>query len=79
MSEHDLKKLYELVIDNDDKGISELLDIFQPVIYKNSYISGELDLDCVQELNIKLYTCVKNFKFKSKEEIRKYLSNQQFF
>lgn len=73
MSEYNLKKLHELANDNDDEAMNELIKRFQPLIYKNSYISGNLDLDCVQELNIKLYNCVRKFSFETKEEIKRSL------
>lgn len=79
MSKCNLEELYELVIDNDNEAIDELIDRFKPLIYNNSYIDGELDLDCVQELNIKLYNCVRKFKFKSKYQIKEYLSVEQLF
>ena len=74
MSEHNFKELYESTIDGDEEAIEEIIDIFKPIIYKNSYINGELDNDCVQELNIKLYLCIKNFKFKSKKDLKEYLA-----
>lgn len=73
MNNSDFKYLYNLAKEDDEEAIKELVDKFQPLIYKNSYINGELDLDCVQELNLKLYKCIKKFKFKSKEEIKEYL------
>jgi DNA-directed RNA polymerase specialized sigma24 family protein len=69
----DLRELYKLAREDNDEAIEELISRFKPLIYKNSYISGELDLDCVQELTIKLYKCIKKFEFKSKEEVKEYL------
>ena len=77
MGEYNLKKLHELVIDNDEEATKELIETFQPLIYKNSYINGNLDLDCVQELNIKLYNCAKKFDLKCKEEIEEYLLTKE--
>ncbi|MGO1581437.1 MAG: helix-turn-helix domain-containing protein [Mammaliicoccus vitulinus] len=73
MNNSDLRDLHNLAKEDDDEATKELIDKFQPLIYKNSYINGELDLDCVQELTIKLYKCIKKFEFKSKEEIKEYL------
>lgn len=69
----DLKELYELVKEDDEQAIREIIDKFEPLIYKNSYINGKIDPDCIQELMIKLYNCIKNFEFKTKEEVEKYL------
>lgn len=73
MSDHDLRELYELAKEDDEQAIKEIIDKFEPLIYKNSYINGKIDPDCIQELMIKLYNCIKNFEFKTKEEVEKYL------
>ena len=79
MSEHNFKELYESAINGDEEAIEQIIDTFQPIIYKNSYINGELDKGCIQELNIKLYLCIKKFKFKSKKELKEYLSSLQLY
>lgn len=73
MSDDNLKQLYELAKEDDEKAFEEITEKFEPLIYKNSYISGELDPDCIQELKIKLYNCIKKFEFKTKEEFASYL------
>ncbi|MCR1899967.1 helix-turn-helix domain-containing protein [Irregularibacter muris] len=73
MSNYDLKELYELAKKDDEEAIKEIIDKFEPLTYKNSYINGEVDPDCIQELHIKLYNCIKNFDFRIKEDFKKYL------
>lgn len=73
MSNSDLRKLCELAKEGDEQAITQIITKFEPLIYKNSYINGEIDPDCIQELMIKLYNCIKKFEFKTKEEIEKYL------
>ena len=51
--------------------INEILKDFKPLIYKNSFINGQFDQDCFQELNIKLINCIKQFNFSPDMDIYK--------
>lgn len=73
MSNHDLKKLCELAKKNDEQAIREIMEKFEPLIYKSSYIYGDFDHDCIQELKLKVYDCIKKFEFNVKEDVGKYL------
>jgi hypothetical protein len=57
-----LKKFYKAQ-NGDENSIKEILKEFKPLIYKNSFINGKFDEDCFQELNIKLMSCIQQFRF----------------
>lgn len=73
MSDYDLKKLCELAKKKDEQAIREIIEKFEPLIYKSSYIDGNFDDDCVQELKIKVCDCIEKFEFNIKEDFEKYL------
>ena len=47
----------------DGEALRELIEMFQPLVIKNSIINGRFDEDCFQELSIKLIKCIRNFEF----------------
>jgi hypothetical protein len=74
MSDAFLRQLFEAAQRGDGDAIGTILDIFQPMIYKNSCINGYFDCDCFQELSIKFIHCIKTFKFTNISDITKYFS-----
>ncbi|EOD01406.1 helix-turn-helix domain-containing protein [Caldisalinibacter kiritimatiensis] len=69
-----IKELFQSAKKGNEKALEQLLIIFNPIIYKNSYINGEFDEDCYQELRIKLIDCIKNFKFNGITSVYDYLN-----
>lgn len=64
MNETDFKVLFEKAQSGDSNAMEELIKMFMPVLYKNSYINGSLDKDCLQELIIKFMKSVHKFSFR---------------
>ncbi|AFS77121.1 hypothetical protein Curi_c00390 [Gottschalkia acidurici 9a] len=58
-----LEKLVVKAQQGDGVAMSTLISMFYPLIRKNSYINGELNEDCVQELTIRLIIAIRRFKF----------------
>jgi len=46
----------------DSKATEELLNMYRPLLYKESLISGIFDEDLFQELCIVFLTCISKFK-----------------
>ncbi|CAM3299139.1 RNA polymerase factor sigma-70 [Filibacter tadaridae] len=67
MNETDFKILFEYAQSGDTKAMEELIKMFMPVLCKNSFINGNLDKDCLQELTIKFIKSVQKFKFRETE------------
>lgn len=63
MKNTDLIGNFHKAQNGDKNALKEILNTFEPLIYKNSFIKGKFDQDCFQELNIKLIGCIKRFDF----------------
>ncbi|MBB6218728.1 hypothetical protein HNQ80_004903 [Anaerosolibacter carboniphilus] len=74
MSDAFLRQLFDAAQRGDGDAIGSILDIFKPMIYKNSCINGCFDGDCFQELCIKFIYCIKNFKFTNISDITRYFN-----
>ncbi len=66
IEERQLKKLFTMAKQGDEKAISILLILLQPRIRRNSYINGSFNEDCFQELSIRLFTGLKKFQYEEK-------------
>lgn len=75
MDDKELRELFEVAQNGNDDALSKLLEIFKPVIVKNSMIDGRFDEDCFQELIVKFIECIKNFKFDGKIDIDSFVKN----
>lgn len=58
-----IKGLFQSAKEGNEEALERLLILFDPIIYKNSFIDNKFDEDCYQELRIKLIECIKNFEF----------------
>ena len=47
----------------DKIAMAKLLEIFHPLLYKNSMLGGRFDEDLYQELSINLIHCINSFQF----------------
>ncbi|QUH19526.1 helix-turn-helix domain-containing protein [Alkaliphilus sp. B6464] len=63
MEDRELRKVFHNAQNGDKDSIQKILEMFQPLVHKNSFIDGKFDEDCFQELNIKLINCIKSFEF----------------
>ncbi len=61
-----LKKLYTMAKQGDEKAINIMLNLLQPRIRRNSYINGSFNEDCFQELSIRLFKGLKKFQYEEK-------------
>ncbi|SCZ09188.1 helix-turn-helix domain-containing protein [Alkaliphilus peptidifermentans] len=73
MDDTSLKETFYKAQSGDEDSIKKILEIFHPLLHKNSFINGSFNEDCYQELSIKLIKCIKTFKFSSGESIAKSL------
>lgn len=74
MSDTFLRQMFNAAQGGDGEAIGVIFEIFQPMIYKNSFINGYFDCDCFQELCIKFMYCIKTFKFINISDITKYFN-----
>lgn len=44
------------------EAISQILEMFRPLLIKNSLIKGRFDEDLYQELRIEVLRCIKKYK-----------------
>lgn len=44
------------------KAILQILEMFRPLLIKNSLVSGKFDEDLYQELRIEVLKCIRNFR-----------------
>ncbi|KGG80971.1 hypothetical protein Y919_03090 [Caloranaerobacter azorensis H53214] len=72
-----IKRLFKLAKEGNEEALEQLLILFDPIIYKNSFIDNKFDEDCYQELRIKLIDCIKNFKFNGIKSIYAYLDIEE--
>lgn len=47
----------------DEKAILELMQMYRPLLIKNSIVNGQLDEDLYQELCIIALKCMKGFRW----------------
>jgi len=65
MEDRKLREVFHNAQNGDKDSIQKILEMFQPLVHKNSFIDGKFDEDYFQELNIKLINCIKSFEFSS--------------
>lgn len=59
---HDLKKLILRAKEGDKDAVCELMEIFENMINRYSYVSGTFDEDLHSELTVSMIKCIKKFK-----------------
>ena len=45
-----------------NEAMTEILEMYMPVINKHSYVDGQIDEDLRQEILLKIITNIKNFR-----------------
>lgn len=63
MENRELREIFDNAQNGDKDSIQKILEMFEPLVRKNSHIGGKFDEDCFQELNIKLINCIQSFEF----------------
>lgn len=69
MKDAEFTKIFEDAQNGDLKALEILISMFMPSIYKNSFINGKLDYDCVQELILRFIISIQKFNFCIKDNI----------
>ncbi|MFZ5968592.1 MAG: helix-turn-helix domain-containing protein [Bacillota bacterium] len=64
-----LKVLYDKVLQGDKESVLEMVQRFKRRLYKTSYVNGQFNEDCFQELNIKLFRSIKKFKVETTYDV----------
>ncbi|KAB3530332.1 helix-turn-helix domain-containing protein [Alkaliphilus pronyensis] len=73
MDDKNLRKVLNKAQKGDEEALNTIIDLFQPLLHKNSFVGGEFNEDCYQELIIKLMKCIKSFDSSSCNNVSKSL------
>ena len=58
----DFKELLKQAQIGNDPAIAEIMNMYRPLLIKNSIINGSYDEDLFQELSITLLKCIRQFR-----------------
>ena len=58
----DFKELLKQAKIGNDPAIAEIMNMYRPLLIKNSIINGSYDEDVFQELSITLLKCIRQFR-----------------
>ena len=58
----DFKELLKQGKIGNDPAIAEIMNMYRPLLIKNSIINGSYDEDLFQELSITLLKCIRQFR-----------------
>ena len=61
MTQQDFKNMLNGAIQGDRKALECLLDLYQPLIRKYSYVNGRLEEDLYQQLIFRMLTQIRKF------------------
>ncbi len=75
MENRELREIIERAQQGDKESVEKIVEMFKPLIIRNSYLNGTYNEDCFQELCIKLINCIHSFKFKPDHSIKKSFEN----
>ena len=64
MSNKNFVKLLQQAMSGDNQAMYQIIQMYQKLINKNSYINGEFDEDCRAYIESKLVEAIKKFKIK---------------
>ena len=62
MEERSFESLLRLAITGDHDAFEKLLNLYMPLINKNSYVDGQFDEDCKQYIMIQIALEISRFK-----------------
>ena len=69
MTQQDFKNILNGAIQGDRKALESLLDFYQPLIRKYSYVNGRFDEDLYQQLIFRTLKQVEKFEFSDKADV----------
>lgn len=55
------EQLLKYAQDGDEHAVAEILQMYRPLLIKNSIIQGQLDEDLYQEMCLIVLKCIKQF------------------
>ena len=58
-----IEHLLRCAQDGDEHAVAEILQMYRPLLIKNSIIQGQLDEDLYQELCLIVLKCIKHFRW----------------
>lgn len=58
----DFKELLRQAKTGNEMAIAEIMEMYRPLLIKNSIIDGSYDEDLFQELSITLLKCIRQFR-----------------
>jgi len=58
----DFKELLKQAKIGNEQAIAEIMNMYRPLLIKNSIIDGNYDEDLFQELSITLLKCIRQFR-----------------
>ena len=61
MSDKDFTLLLQKATSNDKSAIYEIIQMYEKLIYINSFINGRFDEDCKAYIELNLITAIKKF------------------
>lgn len=70
-NEVSLKVLHNKALQGDKEAFLEMIQLFKRKLYKTSYVNGQFNEDCYQELNITLLRSIKKFKINTTYDVFK--------
>ena len=70
-----LKELQKEASQGDNEAMTAILNRYNGVVKRNSYVKGKFDEDCYQELSIQVMKCVKRFQFQEVHDVLGLLNN----
>ena len=62
MNSKEFVLLLEKAVENDELAIIQIIQKYENLIIKNSFVNGRLDSDCKAYIESKLISGIKNFK-----------------
>lgn len=69
MTQQDFESVLNGAIQGDRKALESLLDLYQPLIRKYSYVNGRFDEDLYQQLIFRVLKQVRRFDFSGKADV----------
>ena len=62
MSDKEFVKVLQKAICDDKQAMCEIIQMYEKLVCKNSYINGKYDEDCRAYIESKVITAIKKFK-----------------
>lgn len=73
MKDREVWEVFKKAKSGHEESIQKILEMFHPLLYKNSFLNGKFDEDCFQELSVKLINCIKSFEFSPDQKVYDHL------